>query len=63
MARDAMGKLAEADDLDRTASRIAKKDAQSARELRQLARSKRHSAIKQMRRRPKRRENTALRGA
>jgi len=54
MGKTATSKLAEADSLDATASRIVKKDAESARELRELARAKRKSAIKQMRRRPKR---------
>lgn len=53
MGRSAMSKLAEADDLDSRAGKIAKRDADSARELRDLARVKRKSAIKQMKRRPK----------
>lgn len=48
-----MSKLAEADDLDNRAGKIAKRDADSSRELRELARVKRKSAIKQMKRRPK----------
>ena len=53
MAKSAMGKLAEADDLNKTSQRIKKRDPESARELDELARRKRKSAIKQMKRRPK----------
>ena len=53
MGKTAQSKLEEADDLNKTATRIRKKDAESARALDNLARSKRKSAIKQMRRRPK----------
>lgn len=53
MSRTAMGKLEEADDLNKTASRIRKRDPESARDLDALARTKRRSAIRQMRRRPK----------
>lgn len=63
MARDAMGKLAEADELDKTAARIIKKDPLSARELKVLARGKRRSAIKQLRTRPKRKAEAGFRGA
>jgi len=54
MSRTAMGKLSEADDLNKTAQRIRKRDPESARQLDDLARTKRRSAIKQLRRRPKR---------
>ena len=53
MGKTATSKLAEADTLDATANRIVKRDAESARELHDLARAKRKSAIKQMKRRPK----------
>ena len=52
MARTALGKLAEADELHKTAVRIKKNDAASAQELEELARTKRKSAIRQMKRRP-----------
>lgn len=51
MAKSAMGKLSEADDLNKTASKIRKRDPESARSLDELARKKRRSAIKQMNRR------------
>lgn len=60
MGRSAMSKLAEADDLDSRAGRIAKKDADSARELRELARGKRKSAIKQLKRHPKRKTSSRV---
>lgn len=53
MGRSAMSKLDEADELTRKASKLRKKDSESARELDDLARSKRKSAIKQLKRRPK----------
>lgn len=52
MARDAMGKLAEADDLNKTATKIRKRDPSSARKLDVLATRKRTQAIRQMGRRP-----------
>lgn len=54
MGRSALSKLADADDLNKSATRIRKRDPENARALDDLARSKRKSAIKQMRRRPKR---------
>ena len=54
MSRTAMGKLAEADDLNKTATKIRKRDPDNARKLDDLAHTKRNSAIKQMKRRPKR---------
>ena len=54
MSRTALGKLAEADDLNRTATKIKKRDPESARQLDDLARMKRRSAIKQMKRHPNR---------
>lgn len=59
MSRTAMGKLGEADELNKTATKIRKRDPESARALDDLARGKRKSAIRQMKRRPKR---TAGRG-
>lgn len=55
MSRSAMGKLSEADELNRTAIRIRKRDPESARQLDDLARARRKGAIKQMKRHPKRR--------
>lgn len=60
MARDAIGKLAEADELNKTATRIRKKDPASAVDLDNLARGKRRSAIKQLRRRPRRKKAGAI---
>lgn len=57
MARDALGKLQEASVLDKEAAKLKAKDPVSASELQNLARLKRKSAIKQMRRRPKRRKS------
>ena len=55
MGKSAESKLERADYLDRTASKIKQKDPENARILCELARSTRKSAIKQMKRRPKRR--------
>lgn len=63
MARDAMGKLAEADELNKIASKIRKRDSASARKLDNLATRKRGTAIRQMSRRPKRSTAVGLRGA
>jgi len=54
MSKTAMGKLSEADELNTYAAKIRKRDPESARALDDLARGKRKSAVKQMRRRPKR---------
>lgn len=57
MARTGIGKLDEADILDKKAGEIAKRgDAASASELRELARRKRKSAIKQLKGRVRRRK-------
>jgi len=53
MGKTATSKLAEADSLDATASKITKKDPESSRELHELARAKRKSAIKQLKRKPR----------
>lgn len=58
MGKTAMSKLAEADELNKNAVRIRKRDPESARELDGLARKKRKSAIKQMNRHPKRPNGT-----
>ncbi|MCK4819695.1 hypothetical protein KA005_28270 [bacterium] len=58
MARDAMGKLSEADELNKTAARIRKRDPVNARKLDNLAGRKRNSAIRQMSRSPKRRKSS-----
>lgn len=55
MGRSALSKLGDADELSRQATKIKKKDPESARELDSLARLKRKSAIRQMKRRPKKR--------
>lgn len=62
MSRSAMGKLAEADELNKTAQKIRKRDSESARQLDDLARSKRKSAIKQMKRRPKKGKSSVVLG-
>ncbi|KKL75222.1 hypothetical protein LCGC14_2057060 [marine sediment metagenome] len=53
MGRSADSKLEHADRLNTTASKIRKKDPESARELDALARVQRKSAIRQLKRRPK----------
>lgn len=53
MGRDAMSKFAEAKELDKQADSLRKRDPAAAVQMDNLARSKRRSAIKQMRRRPK----------
>lgn len=60
MARDAMGKLSEADELDKIATKITKRDPVSARKMQNLARTKRGQAIRQMQRRPKKSTTTTL---
>ena len=52
MGRSADSKFAEADDLDKRATNVQKRDPESSRQMHDLARSKRKSAIRQMRRRP-----------
>jgi len=59
MSRTALGKLGEADELNKTATKIRKRDPESARSLDDLARAKRRSAIKQLKRRPKRRGSSS----
>ncbi len=60
MGKSAESKLERADYLNSQASKIRKKDAQSARELDDLARTTRRSAIRQLKRRPKRKAKSGL---
>ena len=62
MGKSALSKLSEADDLNKTATKIRKRDPENARSLDELARSKRRSAIRQMKRRPKRARREVLGG-
>lgn len=52
MGRDAMSKFAEAKELDKQADGLRKRDPGAAVSMDNLARAKRRSAIKQMRRKP-----------
>ncbi len=52
MGRTAESKLEEADRLDTRASKIVKRDPVSSQALKDLARTKRTSAIRQMKRKP-----------
>ena len=64
MSRTGIGKLDEADILDKKAGEIAKRgDAASASELRELARKKRKSAIKQLKGRVRRKKGSAAGGS
>ena len=56
MGRTAESKLERADFLNATATKIRKKDAESARELDALARIQRRAAIRQLKTRPKKRK-------
>lgn len=60
MARDALGKLQEADEISKIASRIRKRDAIAARKLDNVAHKKRESAIRQFGRKPKKRSTTSI---
>ena len=55
MGKSAMSKFLEADELDKQAQKIVKRDPESCRQIKELARKKRRSAIRQMNRRPKKR--------
>jgi len=55
-----MSKMREADELDKTATRINKRDPESSGQLKDLARSKRKSAIRQMKRRPKKKGTASI---
>lgn len=59
MARDALGKLQEARELDALADGLQKRDPGAARRIQMLANKKRQTAIKQMGRRPKRKKAPA----
>ena len=52
MGRTADSKFEQADRLDSRANKVSKRDPESAREMHDLARRTRKSAIKQMRRKP-----------
>jgi len=58
MGRSALSKLGDANVLSKEAAKLRVKDPESSRELDDLARSKRKSAIKQMKRRPKARKRS-----
>lgn len=60
MARDALGKLKEASDLDKEATKLRKRDPGAARALDSIAHGKRMSAIKQFRRRPRKPSSTVV---
>ena len=62
MGRSALSKLADASDLNKEAQKIRKRDPESARALDDLARGKRKSAIKQMKRRPKKTKSPMVLG-
>lgn len=61
MGKSAESKLERADYLDKTAGRLLKRDPESARSLHDLARSSRKSAIRQLKRRPKKRKTSEAR--
>lgn len=56
MARDAMGKIREAKELDKLADGLRKRDPSSASAFDSLAIKKRRSAVRQMRGAPKRKK-------
>lgn len=60
MGRSADSKFEEADRLDKRATNVGKRDPESARQMHDLARTKRKSAIKQMRRRPGRKSSSKV---
>jgi len=60
MGKTAESKLERADFLNKTASKIRKKDPENARSLDDLARITRKSAIKQLKSRPKRRKTNQV---
>lgn len=61
MGRTAESKLERADFLNKTATKIRKKDAESARALDDLARVQRKAAIKQLKTKPKKKKTTGNR--
>ncbi len=60
MGSSVENRLDKADRLDARAAKLQKKDPDSARELKSLARAARKSAIKQMKRRPPKRNKARL---
>lgn len=52
MGKSAMDKFREADELQKMANKLTKSDPSSANDLKSLARNKRKTAIRQMKRRP-----------
>lgn len=58
MARDALGKLAESDELHKHAVRIKARDPSGARQLESLAQAKVRSAVKMLRTKPKRKQGS-----
>jgi len=57
MARDALGRLQEAKELDKIADGIRARDPANARRIQAAANKKRASAAKQLTRRPKKKSN------
>lgn len=62
MGKSSMSKLNDADELNRMAAKLTKSDPESSHELKELARAKRRQAIRQMKRRPKKRHEKVLIG-
>jgi len=62
MGRSALSKLADANEFSKEASKLRKRDPVSARELEDVARAKRKSAIRQMKRRPKKQKTRLVMG-
>ena len=60
MGRTATSKLERANFLDKEAAKLKTKDPESADKLKELARTERRKAIKQMKRRPKKRVTRLL---
>lgn len=60
MGRSAMSKLADAAELDKQSDKLKKRDPESARQLEEMARSKRRRAIRQMKQRPRKRKESLV---
>ncbi|MBA7548536.1 hypothetical protein ES705_40997 [subsurface metagenome] len=60
MGRTATSKLERANFLDKEATKLLKRDPEAADKLKELARSERRKAIKQMKRRPQKRMTRML---
>ncbi|MBA7581780.1 hypothetical protein ES708_23691 [subsurface metagenome] len=60
MGRTATSKLERANFLDKEAAKLLKKDPESADKLKELARTERRKAIRQMKRRPKKKTTKLL---